>query len=300
MKNMSIFALLTIIVLSGIPFAIILIQAYLKKKSENNLGEESFILIGLVGALANFFDTLGLSSFAIETTFFKNFKLVPDEKLPGTLNVGATMPSICQALLFISAVKIDTLTLFSLIISAVIGALFGASLISKLDRKKIQLSMGIALFAMAVILIAGKLNLFPQGGDAIGLRGGKLIIGILGNFLFGALNTLGIGLFAPCMTMIYMLGMTPLAAFPIMMGSCALLLPFAGIKFIKEDTHSIKGSLGVNIMGPIGVAIAFFLVKGMDVNMLKNLLIIVVLYTTFMMFKSYFETKKKESLNNAA
>lgn len=292
--------LLGIMLVSGLVFAVVLFKAYMERKRNNNLESDSFIKIGLVGALANFFDTLGLSSFAIETTFFKNFKLVSDEKLPGTLNVGATIPTLFQAFLFIAAVKVEPLTLFSMIVSALLGAVVGASIISKLEKKYIQLAMGIALAAMAVILIAGKLNLFPVGGDAMGLHGTKLVIAIIGNFFFGALNTLGIGLFAPCMTMVYMLGMHPTAAFPIMMGSCALLLPFAGIKFIKEDTHSMKGSLAVNIMGPIGVLIAYYVVSSMDLNMLKILLILVVVYTTFMMFKSYMETIKKEKSGSKA
>ncbi|MCT4509369.1 MAG: sulfite exporter TauE/SafE family protein [Tepidibacter sp.] len=394
--------LLGIMIASGIPFTFMLIKAYMERKAEGRLEEESFIKIGLIGALANFFDTLGLSSFAIETSLFKNFNLVSDEKLPGTLNVGATIPTLFQACIFIAAVKVDTLTLFSMIFAALAGAVIGAGLISKLPKKTIQLAMGIALFSMAIILLAGQLNLFPVGGKSlaepfdgvknglvyktmeieetkemsqasslkiskvlkdnkvvkdgdvikemsetvsseikqiletsgikidenvvnlkikeitqisevkdgkvvkqmvtfkrmtgvpIGVVGTKLIIALIGNFVFGALNTLGIGLFAPCMTMVYLLGMAPIAAFPIMMGSCALLLPFAGMKFIKEDSHSAKASIGVSIMGPIGVVIAAYLVKSMNVSVLKWLLIFVVVYTTIMMFKSYNETSAKE------
>lgn len=47
--------------------------------------------------------------------------------------------------------------------------------------------------------------------------------------------TVGVGLYAPCMAMVYMLGMTPLAAFPIMMCSCAGLQPVASINFIRES-----------------------------------------------------------------
>ncbi|SHJ47365.1 TSUP family transporter [Tepidibacter formicigenes] len=291
--------LLGIMILSGIPFTLMLFKSYSKRKSEGKLEKESFIQIGLVGAFANFFDTLGLSSFAIETSLFKNFKLVDDAKLPGTLNVGATIPTLFQACIFIASVEVEPLTLFSMIAAALAGAIIGAGLISKLPKKTIQLAMGIALLAMAVILLAGQLKLFPVGGNAMGLSGGKLVIAIIGNFIFGALNTLGIGLFAPCMTMVYMLGMAPIAAFPIMMGSCALLLPFAGMKFIKEDTHSAKASMAVNIMGPIGVLIAAFLVKSMNVYLLKWLLIFVVLYTTVMMFKSYKENVSKTNKNVA-
>lgn len=289
--------LLGIMILSGLLFAVKLYFAYKIRKSNNNLEEENFWKMGFIGAFANFFDTLGLSSFAIETSFFKNLKLVSDEKLPGTLNVGATIPTLCQAIIFIAAVKVEAITLFSMIFAALIGAVVGASLISRLPKKTIQLSMAVALTVMACTILAGQLKLFPVGGSEMGLHGTKLIIAIVGNFLFGALNALGIGLFAPCMTMVYILGMAPIAAFPIMMGSCALLLPFAGMKYIKEDKHSMKGSVAINIMGPIGVVAAAKLVNGMNVSLLKWVLLGVVLYTTIMMIKSYLKTSKESKAN---
>jgi uncharacterized membrane protein YfcA len=287
--------LLAAILVTGIIFLFVLVKDYMNKSKQGELGNESFLTSGLVGMVANFFDTLGIGSFAIETSLFKNLKLVGDKKIPGTLNVGATIPTVCEALIFLTVVQVEPITLISMILAAVAGALIGAGIISKLNEKAVQGSMGLALVCIALIMIAGQLNLFPVGGNAIGLSGGKLIIGIIGNFIFGALNTLGIGLFAPCMALVFALGMDPKVAFPIMMGSGAILLPFASFKFIKEGAHAPKTSLAINIMGPIGVLVAAYLVKSLPLTTLKWLVIGVVLYTAFIMYKSFKSNKNKTS-----
>jgi uncharacterized membrane protein YfcA len=137
-----------------------------------------------------------------------------------------------------------------------------------------------------------QINLFPVGGDEIGLTGIKLVIGIIGNFILGALMTAGVGLYSPCMAMIYFLGMSPKVAFPIMMGSCAMLMPIASTKFIKEDAYAKKTSLFITIGGVIGVFIAAFLVKGMPMDILKWVVILVIAYTSYTMLKKGFSNKK--------
>lgn len=273
-------------VISGIWLIIVLTKEYLRKKKEGTLEEESFIKLGLIGMLANFFDTLGIGSFAIETSLFKNLKVIEDVKLPGTLNVANTIPIIFEALIFMTAVKVDPITLFSMLAAAAIGAVVGAGFVSRFQEKTIQVCMGIALIAVAGLMVAGQLKLFPVGGDAVGLTGIKLAIGIIGNFVFGALMTIGIGLYAPCMALVFALGMGPTAAFPIMMGSCAVLMPFASYKFIKNGAYSTKASMSITILGSIGVLIAAYIVKSLPLNILKWVVVCVIIYTSAMMFKS--------------
>lgn len=292
--------LLGITLIIGIIFTVTLARDYIRKSKEGTLEKGSFLISGIIGIIANFFDTLGVGSFAIETSLFKNLKLVDDKKIPGTLNVGATIPTIVEALIFLTVVEVEPVTLICMILAAIAGALVGAGIISKLNEKAVQASMGIALIAIAFLMVAGLLNLFPVGGNAIGLTGTKLVIGMVGNFIFGGLNTLGIGLYAPCMALIFALGMDPKIAFPIMMGSGALLLPFASFKFIKSETHSTKTSTAINICGPIGVLIAAYLVKTLPLNTLKWLVVCVVLYTSFTMFKSFMAKKETRELNQSA
>ncbi|MDW8800297.1 sulfite exporter TauE/SafE family protein [Clostridium sp. A1-XYC3] len=286
---------LLFMVASSIWYSFILIKDYIKKKKEGTLEEGSFIKLGLIGMLANFFDTLGIGSFAIETSLFKNFKLIEDKKLPGTLNVANTIPTILEALIFMTVIKVEPVTLFSMLAAAVLGAVVGAKVVSKFDEKTIQISMGLALLAVAALMVAGQLKLFPVGGNETALTGVKLIIGLAGNFLFGALMTIGIGLYAPCMALVFALGMGPQVAFPIMMGSCALLMPFSSYQFIKNGAYSTKASVAIAILGSIGVLIAAYVVKSLPLDILKWVVACVIVYTSFIMFKSSKANSKKQS-----
>ena len=180
----------------------------------------------VIGFVTNFFDTLGIGSYAQTTTAFKFWKLVPDEQIPGTLNIGHVPPTIVQALIFITGVAVEFRTLLFLIAAACAGAWLGAGIVSGFSRRKVQLGMGTALLGASLVVVAQLFNIVPAG-EALGLTGTKLAIGVGVNFVLGALMTLGVGLYAPCMVLISVLGMNPIAAFPIMMGSCAFLMPVA-------------------------------------------------------------------------
>jgi hypothetical protein len=74
----------------------------------------------LVGLVTNFFDTLGIGSFAPTTAYFKLRARMPDDQIPGTLNAGQALPTITQALIFIAIVSVDLTTLISMILAAVL------------------------------------------------------------------------------------------------------------------------------------------------------------------------------------
>ncbi|WP_087026017.1 sulfite exporter TauE/SafE family protein [Thaumasiovibrio subtropicus] len=269
----------------GAVFIAMLFNAWRKQRAQE--AQTKVWSIALIGGFANFCDALGVGSFAIKTAAYKQLNLVDDKLLPGTLNAQATLATVAQSLLFLTAVNVDSTTLFSLIAAACLGATVGARFVANLDRQMIRLIMSIALLIVAGLMFAGRLELFPLGGEALGLSGTKLLIGILGNFIFGALMTVGIGLYAPCMTMIYLLGMNPLAAFPIMMCSCAFLCFFSAGSFIQRGAFNSRASVAVAISGPIAVLAAVFIVKSMDLDTLAWLVAFVVLYTAVTMFRSW-------------
>src|SRR5262249_15464096 len=151
---------------------------------------------GLVGFVTNFFDTLGIGSFAPTTAIFKLLRRVPDEQIPGTLNVGHALPTITQALVFVATVEVDAITLVTMIIAAVVGAWLGVSVVSRLPKRGIQLGMGAALLIAALLFLAMNLNVMPGGGAAVGLSGGTLLFAIVTNAVLGALMMLGLGLYA--------------------------------------------------------------------------------------------------------
>src|SRR5688572_14918825 len=231
------------------------------------------------GFFANFWDTLGIGSFATTTTIFRHWKMVRDEWIPGTLNVGHTIPTIAQAFIYTKIVPVDSKTLILMIVAAIAGAWLGAGVVARWPRRWVQIGMGLALVAAAVLMLLAQLQANPAGGEALGLSGTKLLLAVGGNFALGALMTLGIGLYAPCMILVSLLGMSPTTAFPIMMGSCAFLMPVASARFIRERSYHPGISVGLLLGGIPAVLIAAYIVKSLPLTWVRVLVIVVVLYT---------------------
>jgi uncharacterized membrane protein YfcA len=240
----------------------------------------------LIGFVTNFFDMLGIGSFAPTTAAFKLGKLVSDEKIPGTLNVGHTLPTAAEAFISIAIITVDPITLIAMILASCAGSWLGAGIVSKWSRRNVQIGMGLALIVAAVFFLLKQLGMLPGDAGSLGVDGVKLIIAIAGNFVLGALMTLGIGLFAPCMVLVAVLGMSPAVAYPIMMGSCAFLMPVGSVRFIRERSYTLKSALGLAIGGVPGVLLAAFWIKSMDVTKLRWVVIVVVTYTASMMLRS--------------
>ena len=260
-------------------------------KHQKVLENVNVVKTALIGFVVNFFDVLGIGAFAPQTALLKFTKQTEDRVLPGTLNVSNTIPVLIQALIFIQIIEVESITLISMLLSAAAGAILGAGIVSKLSVKKIQLTMGFALLVTAFFMLSGQMHWIQGGGEAIGLSGWKLVLAIGANFVLGAFMTVGIGLYAPCMALVYALGMSPLVAFPIMMGSCAFLMPPASAKFIKEGAYNRKASVSMAIPGIIAVIIAAFLIKSLSLNILKWVVIVVVIYTSLVMFKSALKSR---------
>jgi len=232
-----------------------------------------------LGFVTNFFDTMGIGSFAPTTAAFRARRLVADELIPGTLNVGHALPTVVQAVIFVTAIRVDVVTLVLLIGASVIGAWIGAGIVSAWERRKVQRGMAIALLVAATLTVLRMTGVFPGGGDAVGLRGALLIAGGVGNFVLGALMTLGIGLYAPCMAMVSLFGMNPRTAFPIMMGSCAFLMPVASARFLRTGRYDRASALGLAIGGVPAVLLAAFVVKSLPLDAVRVLVVAVITYT---------------------
>jgi uncharacterized membrane protein YfcA len=243
-------------------------------------------LLGGIGFVVNFFDTLGIGSFATTTSIFKLQRLVPDRLIPGTLNVGLALPTVAQALIYISIVKVDMRTLVLMIAAAVAGAWLGAGVVASWPRRNIQIGMGLALLLAAGLMLGTQLELFPIGGDSLGVLGVRLAIALAGNFALGALMTLGIGLYAPCMILVSLLGMNPKVAFPIMMGSCAFLMPVGSIRFIQKQSYAPRASFWLALAGIPAVLLAAYVVTSLPLQYVRWLVVCVVLYTAVAMLRS--------------
>ena len=265
-------------------FLVILVKDIQEHKNEldkSKLGFNAF-----VSMVANFFDTLGIGSYAIATTAWKFNKAMPDNLIPGTLNVAFGVPICVEATITMTKIDVDPLTLVLMIAAAIIGSVLGAKIISKMDIMKIRVVMGVALLIVAAITLC-KINAigpFGMVGTSRGLTGVMLVIGVVGNFILGILMTAGIGLYAPCMALILLLGMSADVAFPIMMGSCAFLCPACGITFIKEGKYQRGVTIPMVIAGCIGVLIAGFIITSLPLTLLTYLVCVVMVICAILFF----------------
>jgi uncharacterized membrane protein YfcA len=239
-----------------------------------------------IGFVTNFFDTLGIGSFATTTSMYKLMKRVRDEDIPGTLNVGHTIPVIAQAFIYIAIVEVDMTTLISLIAASVLGMWLGAGVVARLPRRAIQIGMGVALLVAAALTLMTIYNKHAGGGEALGLRGASLAIGIVGSFVLGSLLALGIGSYGPCLIMISLLGMNPIAAFPIMMGSAAFMMPTGSTRFIVKERYNLRAALGLALGGIPAVLLAAYIVRSLDLYYVRWLVVVVVVYTALSLLRA--------------
>jgi uncharacterized membrane protein YfcA len=240
----------------------------------------------LVGFVTDFFDTLGIGSFATTTSLYRARRTIDDRLLPGTLNVGHTIPTFAQAFIYIYifAFAVEARTLISMIAAAVAGALLGARFVCRWPRRKVQIGMGLALLGVCAVMTYRQFGV--HGGTATGLDGVRLVIAIAANFVLGALMTIGIGLYAPCLVLVSLLGMNGDTGFPIMMGSCAFLMPLASVPFIKQNSYSLPAALGLTLAGLPAVLLAAFIVKSLPLDWVMWLIIVVVVYTAIMLLRA--------------
>jgi uncharacterized membrane protein YfcA len=275
--------LFTILVMTGIAFMLAWRRAVNIRQDTGRWPSPIQVAIGFV---TDFLDTLGIGSFATTTAAYKLFNVVRDEQLVGTMIVGHSLPVVAQALIFITVVQVNPIVLGSLIAVSVLGGWVGAGICSRLPVRPIQITISIGLIAAAAFMMMSQLGVFPAGGTALTLPVGKLIFALAINFILGVLLMLGIGNYAPSLIIFSLLGMDPRAAFPIMMGSGALMAMAGGFRFIQAAKFDSRAALGLTLGGIPGVLVAGLVVKSLPLSVLRWMVVGVVIYAATMMLRS--------------
>ena len=255
---------------------------------QRQLRERASWADGVIGAVTNFLDTFGIGSYAQITALFKLRGRPADELIPGTLNVGSTLPAFVGSLLFFGAIAVEPVLLASMVVSSGAGAWMGAGVVSRLPRRRIQLFMGVALIIAAIFFAMTALGVLPPSGTAMGLSGWRFLVAVLANFAFGALMCIGIGNYAPSMVLLGLLGMHPIAAYPIMIGSDGVLIPVASLGFLRSGRFAHGVAVGLTLGGLAGTLLAFPLIKtiGEHLALMRWLVIVVILYAAVSMLRS--------------
>ncbi len=245
------------------------------------------VLLG-IGAIANFFDALGVGSFATTTAALKIGRMMDDENIPGTMNVGHATPTILEAVLFIIALGglIDKPTIISMVVAGGVGAWFGAGIVANWSRQKIQRAMAIALVVTAGFIALRMTASLSLSEGTIGLNGIALAIGVAASVIIGSLTSLGIGNYAPTMAVTYFLGMNQKAVFPIMAASAAVILPAAALRFYRSGRFDRRAAAAFTLGGIPGVLVAVYVVKELPLDAVRWIVVAVLLYTSATLYRS--------------
>ncbi len=275
--------LLTALALLATAFVVVLGRAALKRRT-GAPGPEAIIL----GAVTNFFDTLGIGSFAPTTAWLKFRRMIPDSFIPATLNVGHALPAMMQSAIFLVllGVQVDPMLLVACIVAAVAGAVVGAPLMVRAPVRVVQAIVGVALLIAAALYAMSNLDLMPIGGTATALEPRLMWIAIAAHFVMGMLMAFGIGLYAPSLILLSLLGLDPRLAFPIMASACAFLMPTTGFRYIHAERIDLRIVIGIALGGIPAVLVAAFVVKEMPIEPLRWAVVVVVLYAAALLLRS--------------
>ena len=287
----------------GIGIMLVLLIPGIKKMNATSEGKKQWdegkkfnIYNSFVMCISLFCDSLGVGCYAIQSILFKFKKSVPDINVPGTLAVANGIPVLVQAILYLGVVKVEPLTLVSLTVAVIVGGYLGANLVTKWNVQKVRRAMGIGLLILAAVMAMRQMKVGPFGvvGYATGVHGIKLVIAVVVCVFLGMLNNIGIGAYGPILGLVSLLGMSSKSAFPIMMCSCALMVPFGnGPVYIKQQKFDARVTVLGAIFGTIGVAVAILLVKSLPLDIVLWMVVGAVFISAIIFLKG-----STESANN--
>lgn len=282
--------ILAIIGVAILYYAAILARAAIAAKAAPNF--EAVI----VGAVVNFFDALGIGSFATTTAWMKFRRTVPDRLIPPTMLAGLTPPVLAESVIFLIllGVLVEPVLLFGCALATMAGGLVGAPLVARARVWVVQLTVAIGLILAGIPYVMTNLHLFPGGGTGTGLPPLQTLIAIVASFGFGILANFGVGNYAPTLVLLSLMGMDPRLCFPIMAAGGSLMGAGAGVRHIKIGQIDLRIVLGLALGGIPAVVVAALVVKTMPLELLRWLVLVVVLYAAVVLFKAALTGRREQ------
>lgn len=240
-----------------------------------------------VGAVVNFFDTLGIGSFAPTLSWLKLRVRLPDRLIPCTMIVACTGPTMLQAIIFMTllGVHVDAVLLIAYSMALLAGGLVGQRLVLRVRVWIVQATVAAALLIAAALYALSNLHMMPVGGLATTLPLPLTLVAVTASFVMGALLNFGVGHYAPSLLLLSLMGMDPKLVFPIMATSGALAAAVISGRHVTAKAVDLRIVIGFVVGGLPGVLIAAFLVKDMPVEWLRWLVIVVVIYAAAVMVR---------------
>lgn len=243
------------------------------------------------GIVAFISDALGLGSFAVNIALAELLGTFHDEELPAMNNGAQVIPGALESLFFMQLIDVELTTLITLVAGTCLGGLIGGSIVSRLSKQAIRLAMMCCFTLIIGLLLCRQFQLLPIGGTLMALESWKLLAGFGGMVVCGMLTSVGIGLFVLVQAVLFLLGVSPLAAFPIMTTAGAMQQPLTTLAFLQHDKIPLKKTLILSLSGCVGVLFVVLIFKHLTITWLHSLLILIVTYNLFVISRTYLRTR---------
>lgn len=247
------------------------------------------IVSGIVAFIA---DTIGVGSFAVNVAMSKLFNTFRDDELPAVNNGAQVIPGTIESLFFMQWISVDLTTLLTLVTGTCIGGILGGAIVSRLSKQAIRLAMMGCFLLIMSLLFCHQLHLLRMDGDVVALHAWRLVLGFFAMILCGALTSVGIGLFAMIQGVLFLLGVSPLVAFPIMMTAGAMQQPLTTLVFLQQRKIPLKKTLILSLAGCVGVGITLPLFSHLTISWLHSLLLVILLYNFIAIGRTYLQTRR--------
>ncbi len=283
--------LIIIILLLLTVFCVGMMFYKLKKQPAVSLSAMDYGKLIVSGIIAFIADTLGMGSFAVNIALAKLLGTFHDDELPALNNGAQVIPGMIESLFFMQLIDVDMTTLVTLVVGTCIGGVIGGRVVSRLSKQSIRLAMIFSFALIIGLLLCRQLHVFPIGGDLVALHAWKLVIAFFGMIVCGMLTSVGIGLFVMVQAVLFLLGLSPLVAFPIMTTAGAMQQPLTTLAFLQQDKIPLKKTLILSLAGCVGVAFAMSIFSHLTITWLHSLLLLIVTYNLFAVSRSYMRSR---------
>ena len=236
-------------------------------------------LLAVYSFVLQFLAAFGVSDFSVSMIVYKKFHLVDDRKIPGTLMNSCVVPVGVMAVGYLTVIRVEVPTLIICVLCGLAGAMAGTFFVSKMKTETIRNLMLVALSVAAITTLIKQLGLVPPGGSSLGFSGWKLVVVAVFTFAMSALSMGGFASTAILLSFFCLLGLNPVAAFPLAMGTSSLSCAVGGIRYVKKGRFGIKLAVLSTVFGSLGAVVAVCFVKEMDVKIIQWLILAVILYS---------------------
>jgi len=264
---------------------LVLIWFFLNKHSEQ-LSPLTQIKIAFIGMISNFLDTIGIGSFAVIVAMRSLLGVMHDDvRLIGTMNIQAMVTALIQALIFLHFVPLDIVTLLVSIVMISLGGFLSGLIAVRIDKKLVHRIMLVAFIITGVLLFLSQLNILEIGGTGTAIRGTRLVIFAIFMLVSGTLPAFGVGYYSLIKASIFLFGVNPIVAFPIMASASAFQMPVTSVTFISKGKFYFKSTIILAVFGTLGVFMAAPIITAVNTYTLKWILLGIVIYNIFILAK---------------